>query len=122
MSLQLADTLKDLLLERKKETLRKGRGETPAWVFVSETGTPNTEKRIGVSAMTHYVYGGPNPTKLAYSSAFVGSCAAMRAPTRNLSATRQAVIRGIAADTVSRCPVFFSALRRWPATNTLAAR
>jgi hypothetical protein len=29
-----------LLLERKKETLRKGWGEVPPWVFTSETGSP----------------------------------------------------------------------------------
>ena len=40
MSRQLTDTLKALLLERKKETLRKDWGEMPEWVFSSETGTP----------------------------------------------------------------------------------
>src|SRR5262249_42541742 len=40
LSQQLATTLKALLLERKKETLRKGWGEMPEWVFISETGTP----------------------------------------------------------------------------------
>lgn len=39
MSRQLAETLKALLVERKKETLRKGWGEVPEWVFVSEEGT-----------------------------------------------------------------------------------
>ena len=40
MSQQLADTLKALLVERKKETLKKGWGVVPAWVFISEVGTP----------------------------------------------------------------------------------
>ena len=39
MSLLLTDTLKALLLERKKETLLKGWGEVPPWVFLSEEGT-----------------------------------------------------------------------------------
>ena len=39
MSQQLTETLKALLVERKKETLQKGWGEVPPWVFVSETGT-----------------------------------------------------------------------------------
>ncbi len=39
MSHQLTETLKALLLERKKETLCKGWGEVPPWIFVSETGT-----------------------------------------------------------------------------------
>jgi integrase len=39
MSMQLTETLKALLLERKKETLRKGWGEVPEWIFVSEVGT-----------------------------------------------------------------------------------
>lgn len=39
MSKQLTETLKALLLERKKETLRRGWGEVPEWVFVSEEGT-----------------------------------------------------------------------------------
>jgi integrase len=39
MSMQLTETLKTLLLERKKETLKKGWGEVPEWVFVSEVGT-----------------------------------------------------------------------------------
>ncbi|MBI3246534.1 MAG: site-specific integrase [Deltaproteobacteria bacterium] len=39
MSQQLAATLKVLHIERKKETLRKGWKETPAWVFTSTTGT-----------------------------------------------------------------------------------
>src|SRR5205823_14446537 len=40
MSQQLTDTLKGLLLERKKETLRKGWGTVPPWVFCSGVGTP----------------------------------------------------------------------------------
>jgi integrase len=39
MSLQLTETLKVLLTERKKETLKKGWGEVPSWVFTSATGT-----------------------------------------------------------------------------------
>jgi len=39
MSQQLTETLRAVLLERKKETLRRGWGEVPAWVFVSEGGT-----------------------------------------------------------------------------------
>jgi integrase len=39
MSTQLTETLKSLLVERKKETLRKGWGEVPPWVFISENGT-----------------------------------------------------------------------------------
>ena len=38
LSRQLTDTLKALLLERKKETLKKGWGEVPPWVFTTETG------------------------------------------------------------------------------------
>ncbi len=40
MSLQLAETLTALSLERKKETLRKGWGAIPPWVFITTTGTP----------------------------------------------------------------------------------
>jgi integrase len=40
MSTQLTETLRALLLERKKETLRNGRGEVPPWVFMSEWGNP----------------------------------------------------------------------------------
>jgi integrase len=39
LSKQLTETLKTLLTERKKETLRKGWGEVPEWVFISTTGT-----------------------------------------------------------------------------------
>lgn len=39
MSQQLTETLKALLIERKREALRKGWGELPPWVFTSETGT-----------------------------------------------------------------------------------
>jgi integrase len=40
LSLQLAETLKALLVEQKKETLRKGWGEVPEWVFINEEGKP----------------------------------------------------------------------------------
>jgi integrase len=40
LSAQLTETLKALLVERKKETLRHGWGEVPAWVFVNECGNP----------------------------------------------------------------------------------
>src|SRR5262249_16690561 len=36
---QLTDTLKALLVERKRETLQNGWGEVPSLVFVSEQGT-----------------------------------------------------------------------------------
>jgi len=39
MSRQLTDTLKALLVERKRETLQNGWGEVPSLVFVSEQGT-----------------------------------------------------------------------------------
>lgn len=39
MSRQLTETLKAVLLERKKETLKNGWGELPPWVFASEQGT-----------------------------------------------------------------------------------
>ena len=39
MSRQLTETLKALVLERKKETLKQGWEEMPLWVFASETGT-----------------------------------------------------------------------------------
>jgi integrase len=52
MSQQLTETLKALLLERKKETLRKGRGERPEWVFISETGTPVERKNFRVRVWT----------------------------------------------------------------------
>jgi integrase len=38
MSRQLMETLKALLLERKKATLKNGWGEVPPWVFVNDTG------------------------------------------------------------------------------------
>lgn len=38
MSRQLTETLKALLLERKKATLKNGWGEVPLWVFVNEAG------------------------------------------------------------------------------------
>jgi integrase len=40
LSTQLTETFKALLVERKKETLRHGWGEVPAWVFVNECGNP----------------------------------------------------------------------------------
>jgi integrase len=40
MSRQLTDTLKALLLERKKETLRRGWGELPPWVFANSHNNP----------------------------------------------------------------------------------
>ena len=40
MSVQLAETLRPLLVERKKETLRRGWSAVPEWVFISTTGTP----------------------------------------------------------------------------------
>ena len=50
LSVHLTDTLKALLLERKKETLQKGWGEVPPWVFTSEVGTmmdpDNFRKRV----------------------------------------------------------------------------
>jgi integrase len=38
MSLMLTDALKNLFVERKKETLRKGWSEVPEWVFTNEAG------------------------------------------------------------------------------------
>ncbi len=38
MSRQLTETLKALLVERKKETLKNGWREVPPWVFVNEAG------------------------------------------------------------------------------------
>jgi integrase len=50
LSAQLAETLRVLLVERKKETLRRGRKEVPPWVFVNEAGnsidTDNFRARI----------------------------------------------------------------------------
>jgi integrase len=40
LSLQLTATLKALLVEQKKETLKKGWGEVPPWVFTSKADTP----------------------------------------------------------------------------------
>ncbi len=40
LSLQLTETLKALLVERKKETLRHGWGELPPWVFVNQGPVP----------------------------------------------------------------------------------
>ena len=39
MSLQLAETLKALLKQRKEETLRNGWGQVPEWVFCTEKGS-----------------------------------------------------------------------------------
>ncbi|MGH7961840.1 MAG: tyrosine-type recombinase/integrase [Candidatus Binatia bacterium] len=39
MSQHLTDTMKAKLVERKKQTLRKGWGEVPPWVFVTGLGT-----------------------------------------------------------------------------------
>ena len=39
MSKQLTETLKTLSIERKKETLRRGWGEVPRWVFPNEVGS-----------------------------------------------------------------------------------
>ena len=50
MSLQLTETLKTLMVERKKETLRKGWGEVSEWVFTNEAGNmmdpDNFRKRV----------------------------------------------------------------------------
>jgi integrase len=50
MSLHLTETLKALLVERKKETLKKGWGEVPEWVFTNEVGNmmdpDNFRKRV----------------------------------------------------------------------------
>jgi integrase len=50
MSAQLAETLKALHTVRKEETLRRGWGQVPVWVFCSETGGPldgdNLRKRV----------------------------------------------------------------------------
>ena len=50
MSRQLTETLRDLRIERKKETLRKGWKEMPEWVFCNEVGdhldTDNLRKRV----------------------------------------------------------------------------
>ena len=50
MSLHLTESLKALSLERKKETLKKGWREVPAWVFTTEVGTmmdpDNFRKRV----------------------------------------------------------------------------
>jgi len=40
VSAQLTETLRTLLVERKKETLRRGWGEMPAWVFINDSGNP----------------------------------------------------------------------------------
>jgi hypothetical protein len=36
----LTDTRRELQLQRKAETLRKGWGKVPEWVFISEAGKP----------------------------------------------------------------------------------
>jgi integrase len=38
VSRQLADTLKTLLVERKKQTLKRGWREMPPWVFINDAG------------------------------------------------------------------------------------
>ena len=40
MSSQLTETFKTLLVERKKETLQRGWGEVPPWVFISNERNP----------------------------------------------------------------------------------
>lgn len=40
MSTKLTETLKTLLVERKKDALRNGVGGVPPWVFISTKGTP----------------------------------------------------------------------------------
>lgn len=56
MSRQLTETLKAMLLERKKETLKHGWGAVPEWVFISEEGTPldacNFRNRIWYKLLT----------------------------------------------------------------------
>lgn len=50
MSLQLTETLKSLRQERRIEAMRKGWGQVPDWVFITETGTPtdagNWKKKV----------------------------------------------------------------------------
>jgi integrase len=50
LSAQLTDALRALLVERKREALRRGWGEMPAWVFINESGNPvdpdNFRKRV----------------------------------------------------------------------------
>jgi integrase len=43
MSMQLAETLEKLKLDRKAETLLKGWKEIPEWVFISKVGSPVDE-------------------------------------------------------------------------------
>lgn len=56
VSRQLADSLKGLLVERKKQTLKQGWGELPPWVFVNEAGKPvdpeNFRNRIWPKLLT----------------------------------------------------------------------
>ena len=40
MSSQLTETFRALLVERKKETLQRGWGEVPPWVFISSEQNP----------------------------------------------------------------------------------
>jgi integrase len=40
LSQQLTETLKSLLVERKKETLKRGWGEVPPWVFINQAPVP----------------------------------------------------------------------------------
>jgi integrase len=46
MSAQLARELRRLQIERKAETLKRGWGEVPPWVFCSEAGTPLDESHV----------------------------------------------------------------------------
>ena len=46
MSVQLARELRRLQIERKAETLKRGWGEVPPWVFCSEAGTPHDESHV----------------------------------------------------------------------------
>jgi len=56
LSMQLTEMLRVLLVECKKETLRRGWGETPAWVFINESGNPvdpdNFRKRVWPKILT----------------------------------------------------------------------
>ncbi|HEX7407915.1 MAG TPA: site-specific integrase, partial [Candidatus Binatia bacterium] len=50
LSARLTESLKALWVDRKKETLRRGWGEVPAWVFINEAAKPldpdNFRKRV----------------------------------------------------------------------------
>jgi integrase len=47
MSAQLTDTLKALRTARREETLRKGWGSVPEWVFCNEDGGPLDGDNLG---------------------------------------------------------------------------